>query len=165
MQNPFLGRLMEEEYIATSSKLRMVFDAQPLLPEHYLVFATEEAESFADMDSEGLAKFLSNTIPERLRDDYILIERGRSKSCTGGGLTHAHGHLIPARYKKVISERLSERFGGCKSHHNLLDALSSVPDTIPYLLGAQLGNDEAVELTTNRAGFGRHAIRTILSDL
>jgi hypothetical protein len=163
MLNPYLNRLMQEDYLATSSKLRIVKDAKPLLSEHYLVFATIEAESFADIEKEELSEFLSSVVPGCFKEDYLLVERGRSKSCTGGGLTHAHGHLVPAKYRGQITRHFSGMFGGLNQCENAQEALSSVPSMMPYLLITEPGKD--AQLTTNPDGFGRHIVRRLLADL
>ncbi|QEQ96525.1 hypothetical protein [Neptunomonas concharum] len=106
--NPFLERIAIEESLTEDDKFRVVKDANPLDEDHYLVYTKENYSSFADVCANDLVQFLESKVNFLLSDGYILVERGRGESCTGGKVIHAHAHIVPVKYKDSIISKLGE---------------------------------------------------------
>jgi len=135
-ENPFRTRILGEEVVACNEHFRIVEDAEPVVPGHFLLFGMEEVPSLADSPTDSLCEFLERDFVSVCAGRrYILVERGRGRFCSSfGHIIHAHGHLVPKDACRQIDLGSDVRAADC-----LRDALKSVGSTSEYLLAGELG--------------------------
>ncbi|HXQ34895.1 MAG TPA: hypothetical protein VN843_12850 [Anaerolineales bacterium] len=135
-ENPFLGRILEEEPIAANDLFRVVRDRDPIVPYHFLLYPIKQVDSLADFDRAAISKFLqeefSPVFPDR---DFLLVERGRSTFCSSfDGIIHAHAHLVP---KDSCNITLPAR---AVEVSTLDDALKMLENSSEYLLAGTINS-------------------------
>lgn len=94
--HPLVKAILTEHNVCADDHYVVLADAEPVVPDHFLLVARQAHASLAEAGPGRLESFLESNFSPVCGNGYMLFEHGHGPFCSSfGTFVHAHAHLVP----------------------------------------------------------------------